>query len=434
MNRLFAAGETRSTSGRFAVVAALCVAATLTGTSVRAESPLQALRHYQEHEQWEAKLDDTLRNLDQIRTNQPTLSSATVVHIENAISKYRRIVSNGGWAKVNTNGRNLRLGSWDSSVVALRQRLVTSGDLDPELASGQRFDGDVDAAVRRFQVRHGLRPDGVVGQAALIALNVPAAVRLRQLETNLVRVRAMSGYLGDTYVMVNIPAAEIEAVDHGVVRSRHTAVVGKIDRQTPILASKIYELNFNPFWTVPRSIIRKDLIPKMQQDPQYLAKNNIRIFDWHGNELQATDVDWTTDEAVKLKFRQDPGKENSLGSIRINFHNTHQVYLHDTPSKSLFTQDYRFDSSGCVRVDHVRDLVSWLLESTTPEWNRARVDEVIASGAREDVKLATQVPLYLAYVTAWANDKGVVNFREDIYNRDGLNGEPVIEGPQVFLQ
>ncbi|WP_319773331.1 L,D-transpeptidase family protein [Breoghania sp.] len=434
MNRLFAAGETRSTSGRFAVVAALCVAATLTGTSVRAESPLQALRHYQEHEQWEAKLDDTLRNLDQIRTNQPTLSAATVVHIENAISKYRRIVSNGGWAKVNTNGRNLRLGSWDSSVVALRQRLVTSGDLDPELASGQRFDGDVDAAVRRFQVRHGLRPDGVVGQAALIALNVPAAVRLRQLETNLVRVRAMSGYLGDTYVMVNIPAAEIEAVDHGVVRSRHTAVVGKIDRQTPILASKIYELNFNPFWTVPRSIIRKDLIPKMQQDPQYLAKNNIRIFDWHGNELQATDVDWTTDEAVKLKFRQDPGKENSLGSIRINFHNTHQVYLHDTPSKSLFTQDYRFDSSGCVRVDHVRDLVSWLLESTTPDWNRARVDEVIASGAREDVKLATQVPLYLAYVTAWANDKGVVNFREDIYNRDGLNGEPVIEGPQVFLQ
>ncbi|WP_321503223.1 L,D-transpeptidase family protein [Breoghania sp.] len=434
MNRLFAAGETLSTSGRFAVVAAMFVAATLTGTSARAESPLQALRHYQEHEQWEAKLDDTLRNLDQIRTNQPTLSAETVIHIENAIAKYRRIVSNGGWAKVNTNGRNLRLGSWDSAVVALRQRLVTSGDLDPQFASGQRFDGDVDAAVRRFQVRYGLRPDGVVGQAAQAALNVPASVRLRQLETNLVRVRAMSGYLGDTYVMVNIPAAEIEAVDHGIVRSRHTAVVGKIDRQTPILASKIYELNFNPFWTVPRSIIRKDLIPKMQQDPQYLAKNNIRIFDWHGNELQASDVDWTTDEAVKLKFRQDPGKENSLGSIRINFHNTHQVYLHDTPSKSLFTQDYRFDSSGCVRVDHVRDLVSWLLESTTPEWNRARVDEVIASGAREDVKLATQVPLYLAYVTAWANDKGVVNFREDIYNRDGLNGEPVIEGPQVFLQ
>ncbi len=434
MYRLFAAGETRSTSGRFAVIAALFMAASLTGTGAQAESPLQALRHYQEHEQWEAKLDDTLRNLDQIRTNQPTLSAETVIHIENAIARYRRIVSNGGWAAVNTNGRNLRLGSWDGAVAALRQRLVASGDLDPKFISGQRFDGDVDAAVRRFQVRHGLRPDGVVGHAAQAALNVPAAVRLRQLETNLVRVRAMSGYLGDTYVMVNIPAAEIEAVDNGIVRSRHTAVVGKIDRQTPILASKIYELNFNPFWTVPRSIIRKDLIPKMQQDPQYLAKNNIRIFDWHGNELQATDVDWTTDEAVKLKFRQDPGKENSLGSIRINFHNTHQVYLHDTPSKSLFTQDYRFDSSGCVRVDHVRDLVSWLLETTTPDWDRTRVDSVIASGEREDVKLATQVPLYLAYVTAWANDKGVVNFREDIYNRDGLNGEPVIEGPQVVLQ
>ncbi|WP_321340102.1 L,D-transpeptidase family protein [Breoghania sp.] len=272
MYRLFAAGETRSTSGRFAVIAALFMAASLTGTGAQAESPLQALRHYQEHEQWEAKLDDTLRNLDRIRTNQPTLSAETVIHIENAITRYRRIVSNGGWAAVNTNGRNLRLGSWDGAVAALRQRLVASGDLDPKFISGQRFDGDVDAAVRRFQVRHGLRPDGVVGHAAQAALNVPASVRLRQLETNLVRVRAMSGYLGDTYVMVNIPAAEIEAVDNGIVRSRHTAVVGKIDRQTPILASKIYELNFNPFWTVPRSIIRKDLIPKMQQDPQYWPK------------------------------------------------------------------------------------------------------------------------------------------------------------------
>ncbi|PTW61304.1 murein L,D-transpeptidase YcbB/YkuD [Breoghania corrubedonensis] len=437
VNRNFAAGETRSTACRLAVVAALLLASSLSaGLSAGpalAESPLEALRNYQQHEEWESKLDDTMKNLDQIRTHQPTLSPSTVTYIEQAIHQYQQIVSNGGWAEVSTPGRSLKLGSWDGAVVALRHRLVSSGDLSADKISGQRFDGDVDAAVRHFQIRHGLTPDGVVGPVVQSVMNVPAAVRLRQLQTNLVRVRAMSGYLGDTYVMVNIPAAEIEAVDNGVVRSRHTAVVGKIDRQTPILASKIYQLNFNPFWTVPVSIIRKDLIPKMKRDPKYLAKNHIRIYDWHGNELQATDVDWNTDDATKLRFRQDPGADNSLGSVRINFHNKYQVYLHDTPSKSLFTRDYRFDSSGCVRVQNVRDMVTWLLETTTPDWDRARVDSTIASGERVDVTLDNEVPLYLAYVTAWATDKGVVNFREDIYNRDGLNGSE-IEGPQIVLQ
>jgi hypothetical protein len=144
--------------------------------------------------------------------------------------------------------------------------------LEQQAGLSDTFDSYVDAALRRFQLRHGLIPDGVMGEGTIEALNVPAHVRLRQLETNLVRVRSMSGNLGDRYVMVNIPAAEIEAVENGRVRSRHTAVVGKIDRQTPILNSKIYELNFNPYWTVPVSIIRKDLIPKMKEDPEYLAR------------------------------------------------------------------------------------------------------------------------------------------------------------------
>lgn len=266
-----------------------------------------------------------------------------------------------------------------------------------------------------------------MGKSTIEALNVPAQVRLSQLETNLVRLRSMSGYLGDRYVMVNIPAAEIEAVENGRVRSRHTAVVGKIDRQTPILNSSIYELNFNPYWTVPVSIIRKDLIPKMKEDPQYLQKNRIRIFDWKGNELAWQQIDWNTDEATKYQFRQEPGEINSLGSVRINFHNKHQVYLHDTPSKSLFGSDYRFHSSGCVRVQNVRELITWLLASTTADWNRARVDETIRSGAREDVKLQSKVPIYMTYITAWATAEGVVHFRDDIYDRDGYG----LTGPET---
>ncbi|MBA5776876.1 L,D-transpeptidase family protein [Stappia sp. F7233] len=385
-----------------------------------AQSPLEATRQYQQRAEWEDRFDATLRSLEAIKSDQPTLSVDTAVYIEAAIQQYGLIVGQGGWPRVTSGKQAMRLGARDQNVVSLRRRLMATGDLEQNAGLSDTFDSYVDAAVRRFQVRHGLTPDGVVGRSTLVALNVPAEVRLAQLETNLVRVRSMSGFLGDRYVMVNIPAAEIEAVENGRVRSRHTAVVGKIDRQTPILNSKIYELNFNPYWTVPVSIIRKDLIPKMKQDPEYLARNRIRIFDWKNNELDWQQIDWNTDEATQYQFRQDPGDENSLGSVRINFHNEHQVYLHDTPSKSLFGSDYRFHSSGCVRVQNVRELITWMLESTTQGWDRSRVDDTIRTGVREDVKLETQVPLYLTYVTAWATPEGVIHFRDDIYNRDGF--------------
>ncbi|WP_209008044.1 L,D-transpeptidase family protein [Roseibium litorale] len=415
--------------GRTLLAGAVALAALAAATPSMAQSPLEALRQYKQRVEWEDKFDQTMQSLQAMQSSSPTLSPETADHIAAAIDQYSRIVQVGGWGTVSGDGKNkLRIGARDARVVELRRRLMASGDLEQTAGMSDTFDSYVDAGLRRFQMRHGLMPDGVLGEGTLTALNIPADVRLRQLETNLVRLRAMSGFLGDRYVMVNIPAAEIEAVENGRVRSRHTAVVGKIDRQTPILNSKIYELNFNPYWTVPVSIIRKDLIPKMKQDPQYLAKNKIRIFDWKGNELNWQDIDWNTDEATQYRFTQEPGEENSLGTVRINFHNTHQVYLHDTPSKTLFGSDYRFHSSGCVRVQNVRELVTWLLESTTPDWNRAKVDDVIRVGTREDVKLKTQIPLYLTYITAWANSDGVVNFRDDIYNRDGLYGDAPDQG------
>ncbi|MCX2723305.1 L,D-transpeptidase family protein [Roseibium salinum] len=385
-----------------------------------AQTAMQSLRQNQQGLEWTDNFDIATENITEVNSSEPTLSPQTADYIAVAIDRYQRIVQSGGWGTVTPGGKDLRIGAKDPRVVELRRRLMASGDLEQHAGLSDTFDSYVDAALRRFQLRHGLIPDGVMGETTVQTLNIPADVRLRQLETNLVRMKSMSGFLGDRYVMVNIPAAEIEAVEDGRVRSRHTAVVGKIDRQTPILNSKIYELNFNPYWTVPVSIIRKDLIPKMKQDPEYLAKNKIRIFDWHGNELAWQQIDWNTDEATQYRFTQDPGAENSLGSVRINFHNEHQVYLHDTPSKTLFGEDYRFHSSGCVRVQNVRELVTWLLESTTPDWDRSRVDGVIRSAEREDVKLKTQIPLYLTYVTAWANADGVIHFRDDIYDRDDL--------------
>jgi murein L,D-transpeptidase YcbB/YkuD len=220
--------------------------------------------------------------------------------------------------------------------------------------------------------------------------------------------------------MVNIPAARVEAVENGQVVSLHTAVVGKVDRPSPIVNSRIHEVNFHPFWTVPASIIRKDLIPLMQNDPQYLTNYNIRIYDPKGNELAPEQVNWYSDEATNYMFRQDPGDENSLGLVKINFPSPDGVYMHDTPHKSLFNEDYRFDSSGCVRIQNIRELIVWLLRDT-PGQTRETIDGEFRSYERIDVKLAQPVQVSWTYITAWATEDGIVNFRNDIYNLDGLD-------------
>ncbi|GHB36768.1 amidase [Pseudovibrio japonicus] len=385
--------------------------------------------------EWADTFDEGVSSLEQIDFVAPIISRQTTQYMIDATLDYERIALNGGWPEVSTK-KILRIGMRAPAVISLRQRLIASGDMAQQAGVSEVFDSYVDSAVRRFQLRHGLTPDGVVGRSTVIAMNVPVEVRLEQLRTNLERVSALAESVGDTdtYVNVNIPAARIEVVENGRVRSRHTAVVGKEDRQTPILSSAIYEVNFNPYWTVPVSIIRKDLIPKMQKNPEYLTDNNIHIFDWYGKEKQWQEIDWNTDEATKYRFTQEPGEGNSMGSIRINFNNTHQVYLHDTPEQSLFGEGYRFHSSGCVRVQNVRELVTWLLGSTTPDWTRSRVDSTINSGERLDVKMKSRVPLFMSYVTAWALSDGMVHFRDDIYNKDGLYSASVDPMAQASAQ
>ncbi len=362
--------------------------------------------------------DSASRTIAMPKASLPTLSPATVEHTGQAIAHYEGIVSRGGWREVPKPDR-LRLGARSPSIVALRERLTLAGDLDPNAGVSDVYDSYVDVAVRRFQARHGLAVDGTIRDQTLKALNVPAQVRLAQLRTNAVRLRAMSGNLGPRFVVCNIPAAHIEAIESGVAVSRHTAVVGKPDRASPDINSRIVEVNFNPYWTVPVSIVRRDLIPKMQAEPDYLEKNLIRILDTKGNELTPSQINWYSEEAVNYRFKQDPGDLNSMGTIRINFPSAHGVYMHDTPSKNLFGEDFRFHSSGCVRVQNVRELVNWLLVDT-PNWSRNDIDQVIKSGERKDAKVNRPVPLYWIYVTAWATPDGVVQFRDDIYNRDGL--------------
>jgi murein L,D-transpeptidase YcbB/YkuD len=370
---------------------------------------------------------DAVSRTQATRSATPILSTDTLSTTEQMVSRYRDIVARGGWGTVPNEA--LRLGSRSPSVTALRQRLILSGDLDPTAGSSDTFDSFVEAGVRRFQTRHGLTPTGTLVSSTVTALNVPADIRLQQLELNAVRLRSYSGNLGDRYVIVNIPSASVESVQNGEVAGRHAAGVGKIDRQSPIFNSRIVEINFNPFWTVPASIIRKDLIPKMREDPMYLTDHKIRIFTQRGEELDPRNVNWNSDEATRYMFRQDPGGDlNSMGFVRINIPNPHGVYMHDTPSRGIFGDDFRFVSSGCVRVQSVRDFVEFLL-SETPGWDRAAINNAFQSGERLDARLSSAVNVYWTYITAWATPDGLVQFRDDIYQRDGIAGVPMARAP-----
>lgn len=352
-------------------------------------------------------------------SNTPILSPQSVTNIQVAIAQYQQIVSAGGWPMVNVSAQQrFKIGVTDSNVQTLRQRLMIVGDLPRSAGMSSSFDSYVDGALKRFQARHGLPADGVMGEYTIKAMNISADVRLQQLNTNLIRLQTFQGDLGRRHVMVNIPATYIEAVQDGQVALRHSAIVGRLSRPTHIINSKIYEVILNPYWTAPRSIIVKDIVPLMRKDPTYLTRNNIRLLDGKGGEVAPETIDWNAEKAPNLMFRQDPGKNNAMASTKINFYNPNNEYMHDTPEQGLFNKLMRFDSSGCVRVQNVRDLAVWLL-SENPEWSRQHMESVIASRVNTPIKLTTEVPVYFSYITAWSAKDGVVQFRDDIYQMDG---------------
>jgi len=403
---------------RRAVLTGLAAGAVARRANAQDEDPLQQLIRQNQNSEIGQGFDAASRTIKMPKASLPTLTAENIPTTEAAIARYEQIVGSGGWPQVPD--ERFRVGARSAAVPALRQRLKLAGDLDPSAVENDVYDSYVEAAVKRFQARHGISTDGRPGALTMKALNIPADQRLNQLKINLARLRAFDTKAAPRFVVCNIPAAQLEAVENGVVASRHIAVAGKPDRPSPELNSKIVEINFNPYWTVPVSIVRKDLIPKMQAEPDYLTRYHIRILDQKNNELTPAQVNWFSEEAVNYRFKQDPGDHNSLGTIRINFPSAHGVYMHDTPYKNLFGDDVRFDSSGCMRIQNVRDLVAWLL-SETPGWSRIEIDDVIKSGERKDAKLKPPVPLHWIYITAWATADGIVQFRDDIYNRDGLN-------------
>jgi murein L,D-transpeptidase YcbB/YkuD len=358
---------------------------------------------------------------------RPTLTSGTFINTMRAAWTYKHIAEAGGWPNLPEDAV-LKGGDRNPLIPVLRKRLSIEGDLPADKVTGDTFDSDLVAAVKRFQSRHGLPESGAVRAKTVEALNVPALMRHRQLAASAQRLMGSSFPFGQRYVVVNIPSATVEAVEDGQVARRYVAVVGKVDRPSPRVETRITAVNLNPTWTVPVSLIKKDIIPHVRQDPSYLTKMKIRILDGKGQEVDPQTLDWSTQNAVNYTLRQDPGTINSLGQIRIDMPNKEAVYMHDTPSKRLFAQDTRFHSSGCVRVADVASFAEWLLRGTsapTGAWTRQDIEAAIATTTRQDIRLEKPVPVAWVYLTGYATEDGSAHFRKDVYGLDEPKSGPM---------
>jgi murein L,D-transpeptidase YcbB/YkuD len=362
---------------------------------------------------------------DAIRTGRPreAIDAARPSHWmyehgRSALRAYRQLLADGGWPAVPV-GDTLKPGMTDPRVVALRKRLAVTGDLTGEPLDAEDYDQPLAAAVRAFQERHRLTPDAEVGPATLTELNVPTEARMRQIQVNLERARHVLHEIGDEdLVIVDIAGYEVRYVQDRRVTWSSRVVVGRPYRQTPIFKSEIDHVVVNPTWTVPPTILAEDILPAVRKDPGYLARKGLEVIDRNGRRVDPGSVDWGryTGRNFPYLLRQGPGDDNALGRVKIMFPNPYLVYLHDTPSRSLFERDDRAFSSGCIRVERPFELVERLLDD--PQWDRDALQRAVATDRTQTVRLAKPVKILLIYWTVDEADDGRIVFKRDIYDRD----------------
>ncbi len=350
-------------------------------------------------------------------SSDPVFDDGTFLRIKDALLSYSAIQVRGGWPALPADAK-LVPGASGPAVALLRQHLVISDDMSEAKWAGDAYDSDLMEAVKRFQLRHGLDATGSVGAQTLKALNVPVGDRIKQLEASLERLQGMDFTFAERYVVVNIPAAFVEAVADGKVERRYRVIVGQIDKPSPTLSVYITAIDLNPTWTVPLSITKNEIINRMRKDPSYLSRMHMRVLGAHDEDIDPGSVDWSSDRSPNFTVRQDAGAWNALGYLKIDMPNPYSVYMHDTDTRNLFAKDYRFDSHGCTRVDNVRDLAAWILQDGPPGWDRAAIDAGIASGASKIINLPHKIPVAWVYLTGWVTRDGAVQFRDDVYKHD----------------
>jgi len=352
---------------------------------------------------------------DEIASLKP--KSVLYHRLKTALAEYRAIAERGGWPAVPA-GETLKPGAEDPRLPVLRQRLLAEGDLAADAPVEATYADSLVAAVGRFQTRHGLAADGVIGPGTLAAMNVPVAERIDQLRINLERCRWVVREAQEGFVVTNVAAFQVFLFENGKIRWQSRCQVGKEARQTPIFGAEIRYVELNPTWTVPPTIFAKDTLPAVRRDPDYLAERHLRVIDASGKEIPASQINWatTTPRNFPYMLRQDPGPHCALGRVKFVSPNEHAVYMHDTPSQELFASDQRAFSSGCIRVEHPLELARLLIDDS--KWTAEAIDATVATEKTTPILLEKPVPVYFLYFTATADHEGRPHFFRDLYGRD----------------
>lgn len=343
-------------------------------------------------------------------------------YLRDALRRYRAIEKAGGWPSI-PEGPVIRKGDRGDRIPLLRQRLLLAGDLSVNAdTTDTLFDDILEAGVRRFQYRHGLDADGIVGAATTRALNTPVRDRLIATELNLERWRWLPQDLGERHIVVNIAGFDVRVIESDEVVMQMKAVVGRLYRQTPVFSGRMTYLVLSPFWHIPPTIARQDVLPQVQRDVEYLSRQNMKVFQGWGADTREVDphtIDWgsVNRRTMPYRFRQDPGPANALGTVKFMFPNQYHVYLHDSPARDLFGRAQRDFSSGCIRVEKPLELAAYLLRGT--RWTPAEISKAMSEPVERTVNLPQSIPVHLLYWTAWAEQDGTIHFRHDVYQRDG---------------
>nr|WP_294903138.1 L,D-transpeptidase family protein [uncultured Lacibacter sp.] len=325
--------------------------------------------------------------------------------LKSFLKKYRAIEEEGKWKPTKADKKSYRLGDSSAVIQDIREHLFLLGDLAANNQSNL-FDAELETAVKNFQQRYGIKDDGIVGNSMLAELNYPLSKRVEQIIVNMERCRWLPVALNTDYIVVNIPEYKFHAYENDSLMWSMNVVVGTVLNKTAIFNGMMNNVVFSPYWNVPTSIKNKEILPAIRRNGNYLERNHM---EWNGNNI-----------------RQKPGPWNALGKVKFLFPNSHSIYLHDTPSKSLFSQDKRAFSHGCIRVEDPKRLAMYVLRHQ-PEWTETRIDSAMNAEKEQYVKIKQPIPVFIAYFTAWVDKEGRINFRNDLYKRDGRLAEMIIE-------
>lgn len=382
---------------------------------------------------WEIKKHD-INSIKELNQAVSTQDIDTVVNnlrppykgyikLQNALAVYQQIALDGGWNKISKGG-DLKLGSHGDRVVELKRRLLASGELDSEKAlNNNHFDHELKTALMQYQANNGLPVTGILNKETLDELNISVASRIAEIEKNLDRMRWLPWDLGSKYVWVNIPDYSLQVIESGHVIMSMKTIVGRYKHQSCVLHSKISYMELNPYWLIPHNIGVKELLPKVQLDSSFLAKNNIQVFKlndrYYRQPIDPDTIDWNSIESkgFPYRFRQDIGADNSLGFVKFMFPNNCGIYLHDTPTRGLFNKYYRSLSHGCIRIHKPIDFATYLLKDK-PNYSQQQIEDVISTKKNKRIYLTKPVDVHIVYFTAWVDDNNVLQFRPDIYDVD----------------